>query len=88
MKTDFEIIWQRIVKFQGESFLKIKGGEFTYTVQGNEIFVSNPSNFALSKENFRNAYSELPVTKPSDFSKSIMGTSYVWGILTDARIVE
>lgn len=36
---DSEILWQCIKAYQGQTFYTAKNLEFTYTVQGNEIFI-------------------------------------------------
>lgn len=84
--VDFEIIWDRIVYFQGEEFRTKTNLSFTYTINNN---VLNPSRteFNLSKENFQKAYLDLPVKNVSDFSDDVMGPSYVWGIFNDERIL-
>lgn len=84
--SDFETIWERIVKFEGESFFTIKGLEFTYSMQ-NDILIPSRTYFNLTKENFHKAYNELPVERPGAFYSEIFGSSYVWAILNDKRIV-
>lgn len=84
--TDFENIWQRIEKFQGEIFYTKSKLDFTYKIAENFLIPSR-ANFSLSKENFKKAFEQLPMKFPSKFSKDIMGTSYVWGIFSDKRII-
>lgn len=85
--VDFEIIWDRIVYFQGEEFRTKTNLSFTYTIDNN-ILTPSRTDFKLTKENFRRAYLDLPVKNVSEFSDNVMGASYVWGIFNDERIVE
>lgn len=83
---DFEIIWQRIRKFEGETFHTIRKLSFTYEIN-DDVLIPSRTDFKLTKENFRQAFNQIPVQGPSYFSEDIMGASYVWGILSDTRIV-
>lgn len=84
--ADFETIWERILKFEGETFFTVSGLEFTYSMNNN-VLIPSRTNFNLTKENFHSAYNELPVERPGGFSSEIFGPSYVWAILNDKRIV-
>lgn len=86
-KQDFETVWRRILENAGEVFYT--GGrhlEFTYKAQGDGIVSSRARTTLLTKENFKNAYLYLYAFSPTEFSRKIMGSSYVKAILSDTRI--
>ena len=83
---DINSLWKKIVEHEGECFRTIKGIEFTYAVVGDKGIKTSRTDFLLTKRNFENALKFCPLTKPSDLGKSIMGTAYVYGILSDARM--
>ena len=90
MKENFEIIWNRIIENQGNDFFTIQKIKFTYTIGEDNSF--NPSvteSFpkASNKENLKKSYEQWPVRGPSFFTKDIFAASYVWGVLSDSRIV-
>lgn len=84
-KMSFDETWKHIIQYQGEQFVTIRGKSFTYKVEGNYV-INNRTYFPLHKNNFRNAWTEMPVEGPGSFSKSIMGPSYTWALLNDERI--
>lgn len=84
MLTDFEIIWQRIIENEGETFFTITDIPFTYAVANNSVIPG--TNRKIPKSNFANAISLFPISKPSDLPRKTQGASYVFGILNDTRI--
>ncbi len=84
-KPAFEEVWRRIVAHQGEVFHMARGDELTYTVDG-ETLRTNRAKFDLDKAKVAQAYAEVPVDRPSDFSEGIFGESYMHAILHDDRI--
>lgn len=90
MNENFEFVWKRIVENQGNDFMKIRGGIFSYVINNeNEFIPSVPDNLpkASNKENLEKAYAQWPVKGPSFFSKDIFAPSYVWGLFNDSRII-
>jgi hypothetical protein len=83
-----ESIWNDILKHEGEIFQTARGIRFTYKVlNDHEIqpYVGDKSRWKLSKEVFNKAL-EFPKFSGTEFSKKIIGSSYVAGILNDKRI--
>ena len=82
---DFEIIWERILRHEGELFFTVTKREFTYRIVGNAV-VPEHTGFSLAKSQFQKAYSMGPLKNPGQISRKVMGPSYVFAILTDSRI--
>lgn len=84
---NFEDVWNRIQKFQGETFITKTGKAYTYCIQGNNL-VPSRTDYNISKENIKKAFLRLPLNGPGDISGEVVGSSYVWGILSDRRILK
>jgi hypothetical protein len=84
-EPSFNEIWDRIVKYSGETFITITGLEFTYEIKNNGFYPSR-TKYRISKENFRKVYQMIPVDGPGMISKEVRGPSYVWAVLYDPRI--
>lgn len=64
--------------------------DFKYRIE-NECFIPlNPQTtpINITKDHLEKAYNQWPVENPSDFSKDIMATSYIWGLFNDERIIK
>jgi len=85
-KTIFETIWSRIVAHQGETFYTRRGLELTYQVKGNG-FYPNRTKYRISKGDFEKAYQLVPIDGPGNISRKVRGSSYIWAVLHDARIL-
>lgn len=83
---NMKLIWQRLMEHESEEFCTIRKLPFTYMIK-DEMLYNEKIKFSLSKANFEKAISEWPVNGPGSFGKDIMGTSYVFGILSDKRII-
>ncbi len=82
---DFNKIWENICKHQGEEFNTKKGLPFTYTINDN-FLTPDRTGFPLNKEEFRTAFQFPNLKGPGQISNSVMGSSYVYAVLTDKRI--
>jgi len=83
----FEDVWKSICEHEGEIFYLIRGDPFTYEIHGNFLIVSR-TNRQLSKRNFQNGFSLLPLKGLGEINRIIQGPSYVWAILNDKRIMK
>jgi len=81
----FSEIWTRIEKLAGEEFTTISGLPFTYETSGDALFPSR-TEYRLSKEDFKTAYSRVPIPGPGIINNEVRGPSYIWAILHDQRI--
>jgi len=98
----FETIWARICHFQGNEFATKRGLPFRYSVENNiTLWIERDRhriNQSLIKGNFSQAYDMMqagPINGPGEINKrdiengqsQVRGTSYVWAILHDERIL-
>lgn len=83
---DFETIWRKIKEHQGESFFTVSDLPFTYSVHG-EVLKTSRTKYNLPKSEFLKAYERFPISSPKDINDLVRGSSYVYAILTDERIV-
>lgn len=82
--TSFESIWTRIKAHQGEIFTQIRGGEFTYEVDGNMV-IPDRTNHAFPKYHFEEAYGLVPLNNTVPV-QHLRGPSYIFAIMMDDRI--
>ncbi|MDD3428901.1 MAG: hypothetical protein PHG02_02700 [Oscillospiraceae bacterium] len=84
---DFEEIWGKIVKHEGEVFYTVRKLPFTYKVGNDNIVFSNAPTFTHSKKNVKKAFEVGPVSGPGKLlEQGITGPSYIYALLTDLRI--
>lgn len=81
----FDEVWARILQHEGEEFKTVRKIVFTYRIIGGAV-VPDHTGFPLSKNEFIKAYSMGELRNPGQISKKVMGSSYVYAILTDPRI--
>ena len=82
MKSDFEMIWDKIIAHEGETFYTpSKRIPFTYVVRDDCIFVSNAPLTCNKKNNIRRAYEIIDTCSRTEFSRTIIGASYVRALL-------
>ena len=84
MKPDFEEIWKRIVENKGEIFKQIRGGKFTYKIEGGQLNLSRTNHF-LPKKHLKEAYKLVPLRKTTQV-QHLRAPSYIFAILMDRRI--
>ncbi len=82
---DIEAVWARIKQCEGQSFQKLRGGEFTYTVRG-EVLYLHTTNRCLSKAHLAKVMPLLPLSNTVPV-QHFMAPSYIYALLTDPRIV-
>lgn len=77
-------IWAAIELHAGQPFHLVRGGEFTYRVDGAHV-LPDRTHRQLHKSQFKTALERMPVTGPGDL-QDLQGPSYLYAILTDSRI--
>ena len=82
---DFNDVWERIIRNQGELFYTVKDLPFTYQIIKNSV-VTNRTNYPINKSQFVKAYEMGELHGPGEISKIVRGPAYVYAILTDSRI--
>jgi len=80
----FDVVWQRIVTLQGQTFCQKRGKAFRYRVSGNSVVPSTTSR-QLARSQFARAYERAPLRGPGQL-QDLQGPSYLFAILTDARV--
>ena len=92
---DIETIWERIERYEGETFHTITGIPFEYEVMlddrhGNERIQPIPHNgskiFPITKETMEQCLYLMPLKNTTPLQK-FKAPSYIFAILTDKRIV-
>jgi hypothetical protein len=83
---DIDTVWRRIEAHAGETFRQVRGGEFTYEVEGNRLRPDR-TNRALEKSQFGQALDLAPLTSTTQL-QHLQGPSYLFAILTDPRIAR
>jgi hypothetical protein len=88
--TDAGQIWQRLVGHQGTEFKTKTGLPFTHRVEGDSgiwFFRDGQRvNMRLSRRELEEAVQRLPLDGPTDL-KEFRDPSYLYGLLTDRRII-
>lgn len=86
---NFESVWLNIIKNESNTFETITGRNFSYKISDSVLhpIVEGKEIRNISKNNIEKAFSEWSVSRPSDFSASIQGTSYLFALFSDKRIV-
>jgi hypothetical protein len=88
--SDLQGVWESVVKCQGAEFKTKRGYPFTYRVEGDSgIWFERGGkeiNQRLWRRELEKALSRLPLHGPADL-KDFRDSSYLYGLLTDPRIV-
>ena len=88
MAVSIDTVWDNIVKNEGESFEMVRKKSYTYTVGNDFILINNDKRRKIKREKIALAL-KLEVLSPSQIqSNGIWGPSYVYGIITDNRIIS
>lgn len=81
---NIDITWSSIKKSEGETFTQIRGGLFTYKVNGNYI-VPDRTNVQISKSHIQRALEHYPLQNTVKI-QDLRGPSYIYAVLMDERI--
>lgn len=85
MKPQFDVVWNRIQKLQGETFVQIRGRRFTY-VASPEGVVPSTTAVTIPRDHIARAYELVPVSSTVPFQRNLLGPSYLYAILMDGRV--
>jgi hypothetical protein len=80
----FDMMWQRILRYEGAEFKTKTGLPFTYRIDGSQL-IPDRTGYPLHVSQFRLAYGQLPLRGPSEINNLVRGPAYIYAILTDAR---
>ncbi len=89
--TNINSVWNNILKHEGEVFETVTGLEFTYVVVDENNIVpyrDGETRWKLSRNLFEKAlkFSKYEYSS-KEFNNTIIGSSYIRGLLEDSRIV-
>ena len=85
MKASFSVMWQRILKYEGEEFRTKTGLPLTYSIKGH-VLVPSRTNYNIPMSQFEKAYGMMPVETMTVLSRSVRGPTYIYAILSDPRV--
>ena len=88
--ANIDEIWERIVKHMGETFHTKGRLPFTYEVHGNvfhPIRTGGKIRRQIPRTDFEKALKLVPFDGPGIVRNIVQGSSYVWAVLHDPRIV-
>ncbi len=80
----FDVIWDNILKHEGEIFTQIRGKQFTYRISGNSIIPST-TNRTIGSGQIKKALKFVPLVDTREIQK-LQGPSYIYAILMGCRI--
>ena len=78
-------VWANICKYEGDVFYTKNHLQYTYIVKDNYVIINIPSKTKITKNYFEKA---LEVNNPTPTKINLRGQSYIYGIITDSRIVK
>ena len=81
---EIDKVWANICKHEGDIFHTVTNKAYTYEVGDNYIIISIPSKTRITKTYFEKA---LEIKNPTPSKINLRGQSYIWGIITDSRII-
>ena len=81
-------IWLNVLKNENEVFKTAREIPYTYTVKNDAILINNDKRRKITRNAIERAL-KISAPTPSKIEKEgIWGHSYVYGIITDSRIVK
>ena len=83
-----ERVWANICKHEGEIFLtSVRKIKYTYVVKNDYIIVNNGKSKRITKAAIEKALNIENLTRAKIAEEGIWWSSYVYGIITDNRII-
>lgn len=79
-----DTVWDRIVRYSGETFHQKLGKPFTYEASGRTLRL-HTTNRMISRSAMDNALDRVPFASTTD-CQGLQAPSYIFGILMDPRI--
>jgi len=81
---DESAVWGRILAHAGETFTQIRGGVFTYVVEGSYLHLDR-TNQAIPRKHIDEALDLVPLANTVPV-QHLRAPSYIYAILMDDRI--
>ena len=86
--NNIDKVWANICKHEGEIFLTpARKQKFNYIVKYDYIIINNGKSKRINKKGIEQALNIQNLTRAKIAEEGIWWSSYVYGILTDKRIV-
>lgn len=80
-------VWANICNHEGEIFYTVRKVPYKYVVKGDYIWVNGDSRRRITKESIEKALEIENPTCSKIGNEGIWGPSYIFGIITDNRII-
>lgn len=80
-------VWANICNHEGETFYTVRKIPYTYVVKEDYILINDDSRRHITKENIEKALKIENPTCTKIGNEGIWGPSYIFGIITDNRII-
>jgi len=84
---NFEEIWKKIIDHQNEVFYTKRRLKLKYEIVDDKLY-HNRTDSKISKSDFKRAYEKFPIKNPSEIKNLVRGSSYIYAILNDKRILS
>ena len=85
---NLERVWNNIKRCEGEAFHTVTGIEYTYVVYTDYLLVNNLASRRITKDMIATATAIHNPTPRKIGLEGCRGPSYIWGIITDKRIIS
>ena len=80
-------VWANICKHEGETFYTVTNIEYNYVIMDDCLFINNDSRRRITKSNLEKALEIENPTCAKIRNEGIWAPSYIYGIISDSRIV-
>ena len=87
MNKNVEIVWSNILRCENETFKTVRGISYTYIVDGDCIKINGDKRRTIAKDDIAKALMIVNPRPSKIQDEGIWGPSYVYGIITDSRIM-
>ena len=84
MPIDKVAVWRRVVALEGETFTQIRGGTFTFKVEGAYLDLDR-TNWKIPRSHMEQALDLVPLLNTVAV-RHLFAPSYIYAILMDPRV--
>lgn len=84
---NIDVIWNNIRRCESETFKTVRGVEYQYVVYNDYILINDDKKRKITKDGMIKALSIVNPTPSKIQQAGIWGPSYIYGIITDGRIL-
>ena len=87
IRKNIDSVWANICKHEGETFYTVTNIEYNYVIMDDCLFINNDSRRRITKANLEKALEIESPTCAKIRNEGIWAPSYIYGIISDSRIV-